>query len=323
MPALPPPRFPASLLVPVALLLSLALSCAAEVEVEKLFLQSRSSDYEEQVEARQKLEELVTGGKVGVFARGLRSENSEIRVQSIFHLMRIKNDEARKVLVGELELSRRFNAFYNPIRLLPSSTPYDSRILIARVVFLLGGDPEAVEVLAATYGKEPDVEARLGTVYSLGALVDPRTVPALKKVLRDRDLQVVKAALEGLSQQQVPDVAESLLQGLADSEEAVRVNSASVLAGFPGRRTADALMEAVRKDPSEKVRLAALGSAAIAGGPHAFEFILGVLKSREAGAEMKSQAASALQGITNQDFGQDAARWARWYRENRDRLSGP
>ena len=81
MPALPPPRFPASLLVPVALLLSLALSCAAEVEVEKLFLQSRSSDYEEQVEARQKLEELVTGGKVGVFARGLRSENSEIRVE--------------------------------------------------------------------------------------------------------------------------------------------------------------------------------------------------------------------------------------------------
>ena len=73
----------------------------------------------------------------------------------------------------------------------------------------------------------------------------------------------------------------------------------------------------------EKVRLAALGSAALAGGPHAFEFILGVLKSREAVAERQSQAASALQGITNQDFGQDAARWARWYRENRDRLSGP
>jgi len=320
MPAPPSPRLRPSLPLTAALLISLALSCAAEVDVENLFLQSQSSDYEERLEARQKLEGLVTEGKVGVFARGLRSGNAETRVQSILHLMLIKKDEARKVLVGELELSRRFNVFYNPIRLLPVSTPYDSRIMIARIVFLQGGDPEAVDVLGATYGKEPDAETRVGTIYALGALADPRTVPALKKALRDRDLKVVKAALEGLSQLQAPDVADSLLQGLTDSEEVVRVNSASVLSGFPGRRTADALMEVVRKDPSEKVRLAALSSAAYAGGAYAFEFILGVLKSREAGGEMKSRAASALQSLTNQDFGQDAARWARWYQQNREKM---
>ena len=225
--------------------------------------------------------------------------------------------------MGELELSRRFNVFYNPIRLIPVSTPSDSRIMIARIVLIKGGDPEAVEILGATYGKEPDAEARVGTVYALGALADPRTVPALKKALRDRDLTVVKAALEGLSLLQVPDVADSLLQGLTDSDEAVRVNCASVLSGFPGRRTADALMEVVRKDPSEKVRLAALRSAAYAGGAYTFEFILGVLKSQGSGAEMRSQAASALQSLTNQDFGQDAARWARWYKQNREKLSRP
>jgi len=323
MSVLPPPRLRPALPLPAALLISLALSCAARVDVEKLFLQSRSSDYEEQLEARQKLEGLVTEGEVGPFARGLRSENTETRVQSILHLMLIKKDEARKALVGELDLSRRFNVFYNPIRLIPVSTPYDSRIMIARIVFLQGGDPEAVDVLGATYGKEPDAEARVGTVYALGALVDSRTVPALKKALRDRDLKVVKAALEGLSQLEVPDVADSLLQGLTDSDEAIRVNCASVLSGFPGRRTADALMEVVRKDPSEKVRLAALISAAYAGGPYTFEFILGILKSQGAGAEMKNQAASALQGLTNQDFGQDAARWARWYQQNREKLLRP
>jgi len=323
MSVLPPRRFRLALPLPAALLISLALSCAAEVDVEKLFLQSHSSDYEERLEARHKLEGLVTGGKVEPFARGLRSENSETRVQSLLHLMLIKKEEARKVLVGELELSRRFNVFYNPIRLVPVSTPYDSRIMVARIVFLQGGDPEAVDVLGASYGKEPDAEARVGTVYALGALVDPRTVPALKKALRDRDLNVVRAAMEGLSQLQVPDVADSLLQGLTDSDEAVRVNCASALSGFPGRTTADALMEAVRKDPSEKVRLAALSSVAYSGGADSFEFILGVLKSPEAGAEMRSQAASALQAITNQDFGQDAARWARWYQQNRKNLPGP
>ena len=323
MPALPRRRLLPALPLLAALLIFLALSCAPKVDVEKLYVQSRSSDYEERVEARQKLEELVTEGKVGPFARGLRSENAETRVQSILHLMLIKNDEARKVLVGELEISRRFNVFYNPIRLIPASTPSDSRIMIARIVLIKGGDPEAVEILGATYGKEPDAETRVGTVYALGALTDPRTVPALKKALRDRDLTVVKAALEGLSLLPVPDVADSLLQGLTDSDEAARVNCASVLSGFPGRKTADALMEVVRKDPSEKVRLAALRSAAYAGGPYTFEFILGVLRSQGAGAEMRSQAASALQSLTNQDFGQDAARWARWYQQNREKLSRP
>lgn len=323
MSALPRRRLLPALPLLAALLISLAVSCASEVDVEKLYVQSRSNDYEERVEARQKLEQLVSEGKVEPFARGLRSENAETRVQSILHLMIIKNDEARKVLVGELELSRRFNVFYNPIRLIPVSTPADSRIMIARIVLLKGGDPKAVEILGATYGKEPDAEARVGTVYALGALADPRTVPALRKALRDRDLKVVKAALEGLSLLQVPDVGDTLLQGLTDSDEAVRVNCASILSGFPGRRTADALMEAVRKDPSEKVRLAALSSAAYAGGPYTFEFILGVLKSRGTGAEMKSRAASALQSLTNQDFGQDAARWARWYEQNREKLLRP
>jgi len=323
MPVPPRWRLRSALPLLAALLISLAVSCAPEVDVEKLYVQFRSADYEEKVEAGERLGQLVIEGNVAVFARGLRSENAETRVQSILHLMLIRNDEARKALVDELELSRRFNVFYNPIRLVPVSTPSDSRIMIARIVFLKGGDPKALEILSATYGKEPDAEARLGTVYALGALADPKTVPALRKALADRELKAVRAALEGLSLLTVSDVADTLLQGLADSDEAVRVNSATVLSGFPGRKTADALMGAVRKDPSEKVRLAALSSAASVGGSDTFELILGVLKSRETGAEMKSRAASALQSMTNQDFGQDADRWARWLQQNRGSLPRP
>ena len=306
-----------------ALILVLAVSCAPEVDVEKLYAQFRSGDYEEKTEAGQRLSQLVSEGKTDVFARGLRSENAETRVQSILHLMLIENDEARKALVGELELSRRFSVFYNPIRLVPVSTPSDSRIMIARIVFLKGGDPKAVEILAGTYGKEPDAEARLGTVYALGALASPETTPALRRALRDPDLRVVRAALEGLSLTGAPGVTDTLIEGLTDSDELVRLNTATVLAGFPGRNIAGALMELVRKDPSRKVRLAAMGSAAFAGGPAVFEPILAVLQSRDSSAEMKGASASALKSITNQDFGQDADRWARWYEQSRRKPPSP
>ncbi len=87
--------------------------------------------------------------------------------------------------------------------------------------------------------------------------------------------------------------------------------------------TAEALMETGRKDPSRKVRVAALGSLAYAGTLDVFEPLLGMLRDPGSGDDMKSLAASALQGITNQNFGQDAARWSRWYGQNRGKPARP
>jgi HEAT repeat protein len=315
-------RFGAFLALGVCLL-SLTVSCASEVEVDKLYVQSNSEDYEERVEARQKLNELVRQGKVEPFAKGLHSESSEIRVQSILYLMAIKSEASKAALRGELELSRRFSVFYNPIRLVPSSIAADSRIMISHILFLNGGDPQAAEILGATYGKEPDADARTGTMYALGALSDPRTIPALRKGLRDSDLKVVKAAVEGLSQLGATDTADSLMQGLKDPDEHVRSNSAAALAGFPGQKTTGALMESVKTDASEQVRMAAVGSLAFAGGRDAFEFLLAVLKSRDSSSGLKTKVASALQSLSNQDFGEDAARWSRWYEQNRSKLGPP
>ena len=79
----------------------------------------------------------------------------------------------------------------------------------------------------------------------------------------------------------------------------------------------------LRKDPSQKVRLAAVASAAFAGGTAVFEPILAVLKSRDSSAEMRGASASALKSITSQDFGQDADRWARWYEQSRRKPPSP
>ena len=295
-------------------------SCAPEVDVEKLFIQSNSDDYEERVEARQRLSQLVEKGEVEPFARGLQSRNAETRVQCILHLLLIKSPESKKPLVGELELSRRFNVFYNPIRLIPVSNPSDSRIMVANILWTKGGAPGAAETVAEGYGKEPDVDTRVATVFALGALHDPASVPTLKKALKDPDLKVVKAALEGLNLLQTPDISQSLLEGLSDSREEVRANSASALGGFHDSASSQALAQAIHKDPSTKVRLAAVGALSNAGGFGAFATILGLLKDPHSSAEMKEKAAAALQSMTGQDFGEDAARWAGWWEHNKASL---
>jgi HEAT repeat protein len=308
-------------LILLCLVVSFSASCAPEVDVEKLYVQANSEDYEERVEARQKLGDLVEKGDVGAFARGLKSPNAETRVQSILHLFAIRNPESKKPLVGELELSRRFNVFYNPIRLVPVSVPSDSRIMIANILRTKGGDPGAVPILADSYGKETDVDARVGTVYALGALHDSTAVPALRNALKDADLRVVKAALEGLNQIPIPDIASSLLEGLSDSREDVRANSAAVLGGFHDPGVTAALLEKVQKDPAMKVRLAALGALPNAGGFPTFAPILSLLKDPKSSAELKGGAVTALQSLTGQDFGLDAARWSAWWDKNRARTS--
>ena len=299
---------------------ALSVSCAPEVDVEKLFVQSNSDDYEERLEARQRLGQLVEKGEVEPFALGLQSRNSQTRVQCILHLLLIKNPESKKALVEELELSRRFNVFYNPIRLIPVSDPSDSRIMVANILWTKGGDPKAAETLAQSYGKEPDVDTRVATVFALGALHDPAAVPTLKKALKDPELRVVKAALEGLNLQQAPGISQSLLEGLSDSSEDVRANTASVLGGFHDPASSEALLQTIHNDPSMKVRLAALGSLSSAGGWSVFAPILGLLKDPRSPAEMKAKAATALQAMTGQDFGVDAARWAGWWEHNKASL---
>ena len=299
---------------------TLLVSCAPEVDVEKLFVQANSEDYEERVEARQRLGQLVEKGEVEPFAIGLKSRNAETRVQCIMHLLAMQNPESKKPLVGELELSRRFNVFYNPIRLVPVSVPSDSRIMVANILWTKGGDPKAAETLAEGYGKEPDVDTRVATVFALGALHDPAAIPALKKALRDADLKVVKAALEGLNLSRAPEISKSLVEGLSDDREEVRVNSAVALGGFHDPATVEALLQAIHKDPSMKVRLAVLGALPNAGGFGTYPTILSLLKDPRSSTEMKQKAVTALQSLTGEDFGEDAARWAGWWERNRAAL---
>jgi len=315
-------RYSAFALLWVCGLVSLTTSCASEVDVEKLYVQANSEDYEERVEARDKLEDLVQKKDVEPFARGLRSANAEARVQSILHLQAIESPEAKEALIGELDLTRRFNVFYNPIRLVPVSTPSDSRIMIAHIVLLKGGDPKAVKILSDSYGREPDAPARVATLYAIGALKDPAGIPTLFRGLKDPDMDAVRASVEGLQLMHSDKITESLIEGLSDTHEQIRLNSVVALTGFHESESFQALLKAAEKDSSRKVRAAAIFALFGTGGAIAFDPVLGLLKENQADAEIRDAAIRALRSFTGQDFGADVPKWNRWWQQNHSQFGG-
>jgi hypothetical protein len=303
-------------------LLALA-GCAAEVDLDRLFAESQSGDTEERAEARTRLQELVREKRVDVFSRGLRSQNPETRVQAILHLMAIRTPEANEALVDELDVARRFSVHYNPIRIVPSSKPYDSRILVANILRMKGGVPRAAEVLSRGFETETDTVARTGTMYALGALHDPAGIPTLRRGLQDGDPEVFSAALESLTQLEDGELRARLLDGLRSPDPAVRGNCAAALGGFPGEETTRVLRDILRGDDSPEVRRAALGSLGSLGGRDAFEAALAVLSAAGSDPETRKAAEQALRAMSGEDLGADPWRGGRGVGAPRDPITGP
>jgi len=316
-------RHPWRMLRLVPILAVTVVACASEVDIEQIYVEVNSHDYEARTDARRKLQELVDQKIVEPFDRGLQSPNAETRVQSILHLMAINTPESVEALLPELELSRRFKVFYHPIRLMPSPHPSDSRIMVAYIIRLNGGHPEALEILRNTYGKEEDAEAREGTVMAMGALHDPGAIPTLKKVLRDPEAAVMQAAMEGLTGMQAPDLYEDLVACVGDDDEGVRIRCAKRLSHFRGDKAAAGVLELLAQASSAALREALVGCLGGMGGDRAFEALLALLRSRDEDPGIQRKALESLQSMTGQNFEADPDKWQSWWGENKARLQFP
>lgn len=292
------------------------MGCASEVDVEQLYVEANSHDYEARTEARRTLQDLVDQKVVEPFARGLQSENSETRVQSILNLMAINTPEAVEALLPELELSRRFNVYYHPVRLQPTPQAYDSRAMVAYIIRLNGGHPDALKILAGTYGQEEDAKAREATVMALGTLHDKGAIPILTRALRDPDDAVMKTALEGLRSMQAPDLFQALMACVDDENPDVQIRCAEHLGYFPGEEFTTAVLDLLKRGPAPPVRGALLGALAGTGGDRAFEALVDILRSGEEDPTIRQKAVEGLQAMTAQSLGTDPDQWERWWKEN-------
>jgi HEAT repeat protein len=140
-----------------------------------------------------------------------------------------------------------------------------------------GPAPALAEMLG-----EPEVEVRLWAVHVLGQLKEPAALPHLAKALGDEDAGVRRAAVGALCWLGDPQAVDPLVGALGDADAGVRRAAAGGLGYFGDRRAVGPLIEA--------------------------------LGDRD--AAVREAAATALESITEQDFGQDAEGWRTWWAKN-------
>jgi HEAT repeat protein len=148
----------------------------------------------------------------------------------------------------------------------------------------------AREVLVGWLG-ESSPEQRAAATRALGAIGEPRVLPALVRLLGDADVAVRLASVESAAAVGGADATVPLLNRLADGESVVRVATARALSTLGDPRAVLSLLGALQ-DPMPEVREAAATALGRLRDPRAVRGLLGLL--RDAQAEVRLAAARAL-----------------------------
>ena len=300
-----------------AALAAAALSCAPAHDVQTLYGDLQSNDIEVRQDTQEKIETIIRKGDYEVFVRGAESPVKTYRAPSMLYLARMEQPAARAALRDLLRVGRRSMIPYNPIRMKPSSEETDSRILVAHLIHLNGGDPEALNLLLDGVEGQP-AEVLAGTCYALGALRDAGGIPFLAGAARHPDVEVVRAAAQALGVFRAPEAIEALKPLLDHPSLEVRSETLSALQLQEDPAVIDLFKRMAISDPAPEIRSAATIQLARFKDPAAVSFLIEQLKGRDpAGRE---SALGALRILSGQSFGAHPDQWSRWWDENRKQL---
>ena len=234
--------------------------------------------------------------KLALFRQWCKSPSPELRIQAVRSLYNTSGQESRAALLSMLgdehpgvratvrdALAQREEALVADVARLKNPR---ARLQGVRVLLQRGED---VAPLAAD--RDADVRAR---VLASGRLHPAAVLPSLKH----RDARVRAFALEALRDPQ-------------RARESVRAKS--VEERIAAARTVDDAqsLTALLADRSWRVRLAAIRAAERWSRPELVPGLIGVLKGEP--GRVRARAADALERLTGAPFGEDAARWAKWW----------
>lgn len=141
-------------------------------------------------------------------------------------------------------------------------------------------------------------------------------IPALIQVLEDEDEYVRSSAVFALGEiGPQPGVVPALLEALGDEDGFVRGTAAEALGKIgPEEGVVSALMQAVGDEDAYVRQTAVLALKRIGSGAAAAVPAL-IQALQDKSDRVRGYAAEALEAITGQQFGQDAARWQQWWTE--------
>ena len=299
----------------------LASACAPAHDPETLYRDLQSNDLEVRQEASDTVDALIREGDYRVFLRGLESPNPIYRAESIVYLARLPQPEARRNLIDLLRIEKRMMLPYNPIRLKPSSTPSDSRILVAHMIKTFGKDPGAVPALLAGMERDQPDDVIIGTCFALGALEDPAGVSYLVQASQNRNVEIARAAVQSLARLQGADALKALADLARHPVMEVRGDVVSALS----LRNEDLAIEALKSmgasDASPDVRAAAIRGLMQSGRPALTPYLIERLRAGD--ETTRAAAVEVLQKLTGRSFGARADLWSKWWTESQARPAAP
>ena len=289
------------------------LSCAPAYDVQTLYGQLQSNDSEERRDAEEKIEKIVHEGRYEVFQRGVESPVKTHRAPSIIYLARMTQPEARAALRDLLRAEKRSMIPYNPIQMKKTSEESDNRILVAHLIALNGGDPEALNLLVQGMdGQPPDIRA--ATCYALGALHDAKGIPFLKTASGSKEIEVARAATQALGVFRTREAVDGLKALLAHPSEEVRSEVLSALQLQDGPSVVGLLETMASSDPSSDLRGAALSQLSRFKDPSPVPFLIEQLKTKD--ESNRQIALSSLRQLSGEPFGPLPGQWSRWWQSS-------
>jgi len=308
--------------VAIALLLTAASAgCAPARDAESLFRDMGSDDSETQQDAAAELDALVSKGDSAVFERGAHSTTPVVRIHSILYLARIDTPAAHASLRGLLAVDERVLLPFNPIRMKPSAERTDSRVLVANLIGLHGGDPAAVEELTRGVDDSRPADVLAGTCLALGALRDPGGLAFLGRMVGNGDVQVVRAAVQAIGRIADDGAVPLLRTAAAHPAREVRSDVLSALGSRADAGSIAIVRSLAVSDPEREIRLSAIRQAGVDRSAGGVEFLIGLLV--KADAETRATVLEVLGRLTGQVLGPKPEAWSRWLERNRDRFAGP
>lgn len=310
-------RYSASCGAGMAIALSVCLvlsSCAPADDAEALFYDLDNSDYEVRYEAQQKLAEIMRQGRYDAFMRSLNSDNLLIRANSIVYLGQMPQPDARRALRSLLEVDRRMMLPFNPVHMSPDKNKVDSRVLVATMFSRTEGDPEAITTLLKGVNMEHEPEIIVGTCLAVGALGDPGGVPFLVEALGHQDVEVARAAVEGLGHVGGPDALGALTEALDHPSRVVRIDIMSALDLWPREESGEALRLLGSDDEAPDIRSTAIEMLALSGGAGLVPYLIDRLNDPD--HSVRLAAVAGLERVTGQALGEAPAAWEAWWAEN-------
>ena len=291
-----------------------SFACAQAYDAPSLYKALQDPDPEVQLDAKETIARIKAEGDYKVFARGLDSPAPLDKIQSILNLAEMPQEGASRTLRELLARDRRLMLAFNPIRLKPTSEVHDSRIMVAHLVRIRGGDAKALPLLIEGLDPSQDRDVVAGACFAIGALADPDGIPFLAGAARSPEIVVARAAVQALGQFELEAIVGALEEALSHPSEEVRGDVLSSLQPSGDQAGLDLIRKVAGSDPDESLRLRAIERLSAASGPAITGFLIDLLNDES--AYIRQSVAGYLARRTGQDFGEDHSRWSTWSSEH-------